>query len=649
MADKGTDIPKEVTERVERGKEHIRQDTLVRNECVSMWRGDQYVYRSSEGYLVKQGTVQGSKPRHRPRTTRNLIHGLVEGKVSAAVQRIPSYEIVPSTSDPEDIGAARLAEKIALSGFESWKVRRHAKKVITNAIVMDGGFAMPYWDSSVPPILDEKTGIGVGDVRIRTFSGNQVGWEPGVDFEDSPWHIVMDALPIDKVQGLPNFIKAKDDLTADAQAFEVLNSQRRADRGKLVMVMEYLERPSAKYPNGRRVVMANDRLILPVEDYPCAAYGYDGPCLHQLTYTVDPEADRDRGLVYHLLDAQRTYNNATNQQISWAQLALNPQIIGPPMANKVQFTDEPGAYYTVIPVNGMTPQWRNVPPIPPELAQMKEEAKMDMQDIAAANDVPSGVESGRAIQSLIEKDQLRWQSFLVDLADFHASLMRHCLMLVQRYYTEPRLMKVRGRFGPELIEDFKGADLCAQCDVMVFPGSLEPRTRQSIETKVYAYADRGWISPTAAMAAIAGGTAEKLVESYELDVARANRIIQKIKAGPEVLFQEPLVDPTVPPSWAPRKFDNIAVHKAIFEDWMKTQDYDYAPIEVQTAAQLYYEALLYLEAEKAAEAAQQQTAMAEQLGMENAARPQGASELPSQTKPELQGAHGAEGGPPPAA
>jgi hypothetical protein len=38
------------------------------------------------------------------------------------------------------------------------------------------------------------------------------------------------------------------------------------------------------------------------------------------------------------------------------------------------------------------------------------------------------------------------------------------------------------------------------------------------------------------MAAIEGGTGEKLIESYELDVARANLMLQKILAGPEVLF-----------------------------------------------------------------------------------------------------------------
>jgi hypothetical protein len=387
------------------------------------------------------------------------------------------------------------------------------------------------------------------------------------------------------------------------------------------MVTEYLERP-ARSTRGPAIVIANDRVVLPEEDYPCADYGYDGPCLHQLSYTVDPESDRDRGLVAHLLDAQRTYNNATNQQISWAQLALNPQIIGPPMANKIKFTDEPGAYYTVIPINGMTPQWRDVPPIPPELSQMKSEAKMDMQEISASNDLPDHVDSGKGAEAFYQAQQVRWQSFIADVAAFDSSLMRHCLMLMQRYYTEPRVLKIRGRFGPELIEDFMGADLRDQTDVRVNPSSIEPRSQQQIEQRILGYADRGWITPEAAKAAIASGSAESTLDDYELDVARANKMIQRIAAGPEFLFAEPMTDPRQPPSWAPRRFDNLTVHLAVFAAWMKTEDYDAAAPEIQEAARLYYDACEFLQAQKQMEAAMAQAQEAEQLGMNNAAKPQ---------------------------
>ena len=55
--------------------------------------------------------------------------------------------------------------------------------------------------------------------------------------------------------------------------------------------------------------------------------------------------------------------------------------------------------------------------------------------------------------------------FLGDLAEFHSRLGRRCLYLVQRHYTEPRLIKVQGLFGPDLTPGFMGADLMGQADV----------------------------------------------------------------------------------------------------------------------------------------------------------------------------------------
>lgn len=633
-----TEVPPEIRERLSRAETQIRADALSRQECLAFWRGDQYISRSKEGYLVAQGTVTGSKPNHRPRTKRNLIHGLVESKISAATQRTPAYEVNPSSTDPEDINAAHLAGKIATFGYEKWGIRKATKKVVAAALVMDGGYAMPYWDSTIGPYIEGN--IGVGDIRIRTFTGNEVGWEPGADFQDSPYHVIRQARPVEEVKGMIGFVKTGEDILPDAASYEVLGSgPTRRGEGKLVMVTEYLERPCAKYPKGRRLVIANDRLILPEETYPGVEEVKPGQpvplALHQLAYTIDPEPGQDRGMVVHMLDAQRTYNNCTNQQIAWAQLALNPQIIGPPMANKIKFTDEPGAYYPVIPVNGMVPQWRDVPPIPAELSQMKEEAKMDMQLIAASDDIPPNLSSAQALQTAIDQSRSRWETFLIDVAAFHAELMRHCLQLVQRHYSEKRVASIRGRFGWESIRDFKGSDLRDQVDVTVLASSIVPRTRDSIEKRVQwlVQAFPGFVRPEVAMAALEGGTGEKLIESYELDVSRANLMLQKVLAGPDVLFAQPMADPSQPPPWAPRKFDNVGVHKQVFEDYMKTPDFDQQKPDIQEALRLYWEGCDYLEQQAAAQQAQMQAAMAENAGMANASSPQAAKPMPSLPTP----------------
>lgn len=83
------------------------------------------------------------------------------------------------------------------------------------------------------------------------------------------------------------------------------------------------------------------------------------------------------------------------------------------------------------------------------------------------------------------------------------------------------------------------------------------------------------------------------------------------------------------PGWMPRPFDNIRVHKQVFEDFMKTTDYDALDDPGKEAASIYYDTLLRLEAEVQAKADAAQQAQAQQLGMNNAAAPQTAAPLPS--------------------
>jgi len=648
-------VPKSIQERMDRGRARMKDGAAKRNECLAFWRSDQYRYTNEKNQLVAQSTItnyldRSGKPPHRARTTRNLIFDVVEREVSASTSRVPSYEVSPSTTDPEDIGAARLAEKVALYGYDKWGIRSATESAVRYAVIADEGFVWPYFDTTVGPYiqLEDGTSIGQGEVKIRVLGPNEVYWEPGLNFEESRWHAIEQARDIESIQQVPGFVGGK--ITPDAFSSDIAN-RKVAQNIKLVMVTDYLERPSPQYPQGRWLTIANNRVVVPERAYPCTDGGgevIDEPVLHKLSYAKDPDSDRDQGLVRHLLDSQRAINNSVNKTIEWIALALNPQVIIQNGEFKQRLTDEPGQVYHAVGSGQIT--WRPVPPVPPELFTTKSQAEGDMARIAAQNDIPSNVESARGIQALIERDTGRKQSFIANLAEFHSRLMRHCLYLVQKHYTEERLLKVRGRFGPEILKDFTGAQLRSQVDITVLPGSLEPRTKAAIEQRIMNFAQLGWITPEAAMSAINSGTAEKLVEGYELDVARANQVIQKIKDGsfilepPRPLFPGEGVDPVTgqppmdlntgqpiseAPGWMPRPFDNIRVHKTVFEDWMKTSDYESLPPEARSGANEYYQALLSLEAAEAQRAAQLQQQQAQDQGMFNAAKPQQASPLPS--------------------
>jgi hypothetical protein len=79
------------------------------------------------------------------------------------------------------------------------------------------------------------------------------------------------------------------------------------------MVTDYFERPCPKYPEGRRLRIANGRVICPEEPYPLRDHEgkvIDEPILHRLVYTHDPEADQDFGLTWQLIDFQRSRRTA---------------------------------------------------------------------------------------------------------------------------------------------------------------------------------------------------------------------------------------------------------------------------------------------------------------------------------------------------
>lgn len=647
-----------IKKRIARGREAMMKDATKRRLLFRFWRGDQYCWVDDKKvlqFLPTETYVNGGKPPHRVRTTRNFIKPRVQAKVSAATNRTPGYDISPATTDPEDYAGARLSQKAALYGFDKWGVRVARIKTVTNALVADGGFAMPYFDPNVGPfhLVDGKW-VGEGEIKIAVFHGNQVGWEPGMDFDESPWHVVWRARSIPEIMKTPGYIGGK--LKPDATTSDV-PTDRPSD--ELALVGEYFERPCADYPEGRKLTIANDREIRPEERYPCRdpqGNVVDEPVLHHLVWTIDPDRDRGMGLVEDLVDANRTINDAFSKISEYKNRVLVPQIMAPVGAMKEPPTDEPGRvneYYPQKLVGGQPPTWEIRPPIPQELFQIVDQNLRAMDDISASANVDAAANvAARTVQQVIEQAQNQWATFLAALAEFDSSLMRHCLNLAAVHYSEPRLLKIRGRTGWESIPDFRGADMRGQTDVRVLPDSLIAKTRQGIKEEIQFFVSMfpGVFSPEAVMAAWHGGLGESLLLNYEEDLAACAEVIKAIVAGPDVLFSKPpqvrsTTDPTTGqmqmqevPWWMPGPSANVRVWKDMYGTWLKSAEARELDAPMSQAAHDVYDALLKLEADESARQAAMQSQIAANQGMVNAAAPQGPKPLPSQ--PAMDGASG---------
>jgi hypothetical protein len=279
-------------------------------------------------------------------------------------------------------------------------------------------------------------------------------------------------------------------------------------------------------------------------------------------------------------------------------------------------------------VSGGKPDWERPPQIPTELFNMLDLAITHMRSIAADIDVqPDPGLAAKTANAAIESNQARWQSFLGDVAEFHSRLMRHCLTLVARHYDQQRQIDVRGQYGWEpLVRVHRpGSSFSGQRAGAARVDRVEVPSGDPVRTRVHPGQLAGRDHPRSRPRALHGGSGEGLMRSYELDVARANLVVQSCRPGPAAMETfPPGFDESVGgqvPGWMPRKQDNLTIWKQVVGDFTKTELYDTLPIETQHIYELVYSGLEWLEQARRRKQAAQQQMQAESLGMGNAAKP----------------------------
>lgn len=624
MADGGRLAPQETTDtsvrkaealvvkRLERAAKAARPFEPVWDEALAFYDNDQWVERSAvNGELQHVETREGdpfAKPRWRSRLTRNRYTPAIEAEKAAIAARVPVPECFAPSGNQEAINAALLSEKVCLSLYRKLRIKQLVLDAANYAFNCGAGYAWPFWNSNVGQFLqDPETGelVRTGEIEIWLLGPKAVGWEPGVKFENSRWYYVRKAQPVEEVKAREGYTGPAD-LKADTAA-------DRRERGQdttttdLVYVYHYLERPSKKHPAGRWMQIAGGYEIAQRADYPCTE---DVPVLHELADIRRDHRERPMGRGELMLDVQRTYNRTVNQIIAWKNLVLNPQLMAPKGAIRTPVTDQPGVVVEYRPIGGQAPFWREVPAIPESLFRTLDQCILDWQEITGQHQLPVGIESGSGVVAINERDQSRRAVFIENLATFYSGLFSHLLYLVQRHYTEPRLLEVKTRFGTESIQDFVGAKLMPGITVHVNPGSIEPRTRAAQEAKIIMYAERGWLPPHQVMAALNAGNADQIIDDFELDVAKAAREIQQLIAmGRGEGYGPVFAAPT----------DNHQVHKDVLGAWMKTEDFERQDEEVKMAAMWHWEQHSVELMLEQMQAAGEQLQAAQDKGMQGAA------------------------------
>jgi hypothetical protein len=442
----GVSPPQGITEKVDRGRERMRRDAPTIELCWRFFRDDTYCWVDSKNVLrfTRPRLSVGGGARSRTAFARRLpiIQPIVRHEVSSATQRVPGYEISPSTMDPDDVAAASLAKKVAYYLYDKASIRKVTQQAVTYAVVADMGFAWPYWDND--------------NVCIKTFGLNECYWEPGIRFDDSPWHCVEQGMTVASAMQIDDYLGGE--LAPDASAAAYTDRNRKDGGRNLVTVTEYLERPSPTFPEGRWLTLANGRVIAGVGNvggetvfrpYPC-----DGDiCIIPLSYVEDPDSDRNLGLVRFMIDLVRTAQDAWSKQLEWKNRALMPQILAPVGSMKGRTHRRPGRDQLLQAGRWTGPAVGEGPADSPGAVRPDRPPR---QAVRRRNRSPErDPESGRGRQGDPSPDRARLDRTAGVprlLAEFHSRLMRRCLELFQEYADDKRTLSIRGHSGWEPIK-----------------------------------------------------------------------------------------------------------------------------------------------------------------------------------------------------
>lgn len=295
-----------------------------------------------------------------------------------------------------------------------------------------------------------------GDLNVILHDPRDFFPEPGIDeICEMRWCVIRRALPVTELRRLfpqvEESIEAEDQIYTDRTlGFYGTAYDSRGDAQYLrdhAYLYEYHEKPTAMYPRGRLIYVANDR-IMDIRDSPYYELGR----LPFYVWRCD-KVDGDfwgetwMSQAWHL---QKERNQLLTQIRSQRELTLYPQRLIPLNAriSLSEWDRMPGRNILYNSMGGK-PQFMEIPPFPAyvynELERMhgaiREKPGVTDQEVGRSTGDPSGryaaileAQSSESIAPIIVENNLEW-----------LELHRGMLILAQRYYAPERVFTIRGR------------------------------------------------------------------------------------------------------------------------------------------------------------------------------------------------------------
>jgi hypothetical protein len=532
---------------------------------LAFYNGKQWSYIDRLGRLQSLSTSDGDKPRHIVRLVSNQIMSGSHSLLSKMTKTKPIISATPGSASDHDVKAAQMAEDLLEYWWQDMHLDDALEEVLLWCIIAGQGYWKITWDPHAgkamkflldqqgKPIVDdaqatqykmqasqagvqpeEKT-VYLGDIKVEVMSPFSVYIDPTAKvFKDAKYAICVHYLDPDEIWGRWKVRVQPDAVAAEQDQLVPFDNSSNALQKTVKAVHVGYFLPTPALPNGRYVswITGPNRIL---EDQPWPYSTNELPIVKFPGLRV-PGRIYDSSVVEHAIPLQKELNKTLSQIVEYKNLTIKPRVWAPAGSLRQRITNEAGAVYEYTPVGGLKPEVEALPTMPPYVFNQLEDISARLKDAFFMSEVDNGsvppnVEAGVAIDLLQEQatDRLAPTIKLIESALARAG--QQMLSLAQKYYIEPRLMKIRGSGGSSQVMRFTNADIDGGITVHTEAGSGLPRTRAGRQARIESYISMGVLRPDQAWKYLDMADMKTVSKLFQSDEDMAYREHEKLLQG----------------------------------------------------------------------------------------------------------------------
>jgi hypothetical protein len=426
------------------------------------------------------------------RTVYNQIAPITETRLSKLSRVQPGLVVRPVTADASDVMSARLSTRLLKASYASHEMSLKSKIANAWAEVCGGVFWKHEWNPFAGAILGYENGKPVyeGDIEVSVVPYYRIF--PNTSYAHSLNEIdsIIEAEVITTDQAKTIFGLTLEGRTMNVFSMDVsgmvaggigYNSSMMQVKDNMidngVLVLMFRELPNRDFPEGRYVILVDDICVhLGVLPYRCDSYRRRGyPFVHQRCLD-NPGVLWGTSVIERCIPVQRDYNAVRNRINEY----IARMTIGNMAVEKGSLVDEsiledglpPGSVIEYNP-GSTPPQWMTPQEIPATLLQQVDALQTEFVNISGISELsrtsqaPPSISSGVALEVLKEQDDTRLTLTAENIREAMRQIGQHWLRLYKQYATAPRISRIAGESGGDIMATMWQSSDITSDDVIV--------------------------------------------------------------------------------------------------------------------------------------------------------------------------------------